>query len=229
MSTTQRLSINDAWRRRLFLPAYSVGNAARYAQTARQTVSYWHHRGGRLGPALPGKERRQPLSYMQLVEVAFVATFRGLGVTLQRLRKAHEYLAQVFEEEFPFATLRLKTEGYHVLVDMQEAGLGAYLGQLIIADRHGQMAWEEHIGDRFAEFDYEHDLALVWHPAGRQSKVLIDPRISFGAPIVSGVPTWALKGRYVAGENPDEIAEDFGLSRDDVVEALSFENVKDVA
>ena len=90
------------FRRRLYLPAYRVSDAARYAGTSPQTVAYWHYRGGRLGPTLPNKERRKPLSYMELIEVAFVAFFRNVGVSLQRIRRAREYVAQTFNVEYPF-------------------------------------------------------------------------------------------------------------------------------
>ena len=78
--------------------------------------------------------------------------------------------------------------------------------------------------DRFAEFDYEYDLALKWHVAGRQSTVLIDPRISFGAPMVSGVPTWIVRGRWEAGETVADMKTDFpGLTDDTINDALRFE------
>lgn len=229
MPTRRSLQVEESWRRRLFLPAYSAASAARYAGTSTRTVSYWHYRGGGLGPALPGKERRVPLSYLQLVEVAFVATFRELGVTLQRLRSAHDYLAQVFKVEFPFAQMLLKTEGLHVLMDFEEMERDAGVRRVILADVHGQLAWESQMGDRFAEFDYEKGLAVVWHLAGRQSEVAIDPRIAFGAPQIKGIPTWAIKGRHIAGEDEEEIGEDFGLSPDQVTEALSFEGLKAAA
>jgi len=79
------------------------------------------------------------------------------------------------------------------------------------------------------EFDYHEGLALQWHVAGRESPVLIDPRISFGAPMVNGVATWALRGRRLAGEPVEDIAEDFGIPLDDVKAALSFEGVADAA
>ena len=81
------------WRRRLYLPAYRIRDAARYSGVAAQTVTHWHHGDGRLGPALPGHQKRRHLSYLQLVEVAFVATFRMLGVPLQRIRRARAYAA----------------------------------------------------------------------------------------------------------------------------------------
>lgn len=226
MPAATRLPEAEPWRRRLFLPAYSVTNAARYARTSRQTVTYWYFgRAGRAG-VLAEKERNAPLSYLQLVEVAFVATFRQLGVSLARIEKARDYLAQLFQDEFPFAQRRLLTEGNHILVDLQEVDHDAELGRLIVADAAGQLAWRDLVAERFAEFDYEHDLALRWHVAGRQSPVLIDPRISFGAPAVRGIPTWTVRGRWKAGESLDEICDDFDLTRQDVEEALRFEGAE---
>lgn len=215
------------WLRRLYLPAYRVSETARYARTYPQTVAYWHYRGGGLGSALPGRERRKPLSYLQVVEVAFVATFRRLGVSLQRIRKARDYFAQRFEAEYPFAQLELKTDGHHVLMEMLEVDPDPQFEHLIIiGDAAGQLAWKPLVVERFLEFDYEYNLAMRWHLAGRQSRVLIDPRISFGAPTIRGIPTWALKGRSQAGESIQDISADFGLEPDEVREALTFEGIR---
>lgn len=167
-----------------------------------------------------------PLSYLQLIEVAFVATFRTLGLPLQRIRRAREYAAQSLEAEFPFAQYRWMTEGSNLLLELQEVEPESKLDALIIANANGQIAWTPMVSDRFLEFDYEDGLAIKWHVAGRESPVLIDPRISFGAPMVNGVPTWALKGRSVAGESEEEIAQDFGLTEAEVVAALTFEGLQ---
>ena len=218
------------WKRRLYLPAYSVADAARYAGTHPNTVAYWHYAKGATQPTLPGKEHRKPLSYMQLVEVAFVASFRRLNVELKTLREAHRYLAQTFGSEFPFADCRLSTEGTHVLLDLQKnLPLATLEKALVITDRSGQVAWASLIGDRFLEFDYDLGIALRWRVGGDQSKVLIDPRISFGAPMVRGIPTWVVRGRRVAGETIEEIREDFSLSEAEVHDALRFEGVNDAA
>jgi uncharacterized protein (DUF433 family) len=98
-----------------------------------------------------------------------------------------------------------------------------------VPSAEGQLTWESLIADRLAEFDYEYGLALIWHVAGRGSRITIDPRISFGAPTVSGIPTWILKGRWQAGETVAEIAEDFGLVADEIHEALEFEGIREAA
>ena len=228
MATLTAVRGAEPWRRRLYLPAYQVHDAARYAQTSAQNVGYWHYRGGHLGPTLPGGERRKPLSYLQLVEVSFVATFRALGISLQRIRRAHDYAAQVLQSEFPFAEYRWQTEGRFMLLDLKEVEHEPLFGDVVIlGDVYGQEAWQDLLGDRFAEFDYEDKagFAITWHVAGRQKEVVIDPRVAFGAPTVGGIPTWAIKGRYVAKESIEDILTDFGVTEDQCKDALRFEGI----
>ncbi len=215
------------WRRRLYVPAYTTAEAARLAQAAPQTVAYWHY-GGRtaVGPTLSTKRRREALSYLQLVEVAFVSTFRHIGVSLQRIRKAREYAAQRFNVEFPFAQYEFKTDGVHVLMDLAEEEPS--FNFLIAADEHGQTGWREVLLSRFDEFDYDHGLALTWHPRGRETPIVVDARVAFGAPIVAGtgIPTWVLRGRIEAGETSAEIEEEFGIREPALRTALEFEGVR---
>ena len=213
------------WRRRLYLPAYRVAEAGRYAEVHPQTVSRWHLGNARTTAALPGRGKGNDLSYYQLVEVAFVATFRKLGVSLQRIRKARDYAAQVLKSEYPFAEHSWLTEGHHVLLELPETVGQAFANNLVVADANGQIGWKDVIGDRFHQFEYEDETALVWHLRGRENPVSIDPRISFGAPTVKGIPTWALKGRWDAGERITEIQDDFGLDEYDVRHGLQFEGV----
>ncbi len=211
------------WFRRLYLPTYKVSDAARYSGTSPQSVANWHYRGK---PVLPGRKRRQPLNYLQLVEVAFVAFFRNQNIPMLRIRNAIKYLAQNFGKENPLVEYEFKTEGMHILMEYNKFDPDINLEKLIAADRFGQLAWSELLEGKFAEFDYEYELALRWHPAGRESLVLIDPRIAFGAPMVCGMPTWTLRGRYKAGETFSEIVNEFDLSGQAVRDGLHFEGIK---
>lgn len=216
----------NAWRRRLVLPNYQVQEAARFAQIAPQTVVQWQK--GAVGPALAPRERRVALSYMQLIEVAVVAALRREGVPLRRIREAREYLQRALKSEFPFAEYRLKTDGHRLFMDFAEiAGPKKGRGKLLRPDQQGQLAWEAVIG-RLKEFDYEGKRRVIrWHVGGPHSAVVIDPRVSFGAPMINGIPTWAIKGRWEVGETPEEIADDFGLRTAQVIDALSFEGIED--
>lgn len=111
------------------------------------------------------------------------------------------------------------------MFDLSEIERDASLDQLVVANESGQIAWKQVMAERFEQFDYEHDFALKWHVLGRQKSVLIDPRVSFGAPTVMGIPTWAIKGRWDAGETLPEITADFGINERAVVEGLQFEGV----
>lgn len=213
----------DAWRRRLFVPAYQVQEAARYARIAPQTVRQWQKEtAGALAP----RDARESLSYMQLIEVAVVAALRKAGVPLRRIREAREWLSRTLKSEFPFAQYKFKHDGRRLFIDFADiVGAKSGFGKLLRPDQQGQLAWEPIIG-RLEEFDYErHDIVIRWHLAGPNSAVVIDPRVSFGSPMVNGVPTWTIKGRWAAGEPPDEIADDFGLRKEHVVDALSFEGI----
>lgn len=227
MSAPHALQDAPGWRRRLDRPAYPVRDAARYAGIPTRTVGYWHRGTPNRPAALPGREAGRPLSHYELIEVAFVATFRKLGLSLQKIRRARAYAAEALNSEYPFAQYAWKTEGVHLMLEMRELEEDAEVGKLVAADLDGQVGWEEVVAERFEQFDYQHDIALVWHLLNRNIPVSIDPRVSFGAPAVHGVPTWILKGRWDAGETLRSIQNDYGLAGDDVLHGLRFEGVRE--
>src|SRR5438270_1260132 len=217
---------------RLYLPAYRFSEAARLAGTTTQSISRWYRGyevpGHRMRPVLPS-DGGGLLAYRQLVEVAFVASFRRLGVKLDTLRKAHDYCRKTFESEHPFAELRFKTDGVHVLALLADYDpTWAEEERLIVTDVGGQLVWEPAIRDRLDQFDYEENLALRWYPRGRSKVIVVDPRVTFGAPIIrgTGVPTAVVRERYQAGETLEDIQEDFGIPRLQLEQALEFEEVR---
>jgi uncharacterized protein (DUF433 family) len=214
----------EPWRRRLYLPNYQIGEAARYADISAQTVAAWHKKIRNRTSTLSLKGVRVDLSYMQLIEVAVVAAFRKASVPLNRIRAAREYASKTLRAEYPFAEFRFKEEAKHLWLDSQQLN-DVKPGTVIQADQGGQLTWETIIG-RLREFEYEHEgIVIRWHVGGMSSPILIDPRISFGAPTVKGTPTWVIKGRWDAGESDSDIAEDFGIQKEEVGEALRFEGV----
>ena len=217
---------SDLWRKRLTLPTYTAAEAARYAKAKPQTVGYWFRRGETTGPALPGRKAGERLNYFEAVEVAFVAAFRGYGVRLRNLREARAYFQRLLQTEYPFAAERFYTEGTRILREWGDLQGLSEFSEVVIGDEQGQLAWAGLLGEKFETFDYEDDLALRWHVAGRSSPVQIDPRISFGSPCVRGIPTWAMRGRKQAGESIEEISEDFGLEDNEVIAGVKFEGLE---
>lgn len=203
---------NDFWRARLDTPNYEVGEAARYAHIHANTVTRWQRTA-----ALGSRDSGKKLSYLQLIELAVAASCKAAGMTLNDIRAARAYFAGAYQTKHPFATLKLQTDGVDLAI---EAG-----AELLIGNRNGQYAWKRMIGERFRQFDYEDGLATRWHPQGKQSPVIIDPRVRFGAPHVAGVPTWLLKDRWIAGEPIEEITEDLDLKTGQIEAALRFEGI----
>jgi len=64
-----------------------------------------------------------------------------------------------------------------------------------------------------------------WWPVGRDTPIVIDPRVSFGRPYVAskGVSTDAIRSRFVARESIDDIVDDFDLTEEEVEAALRFD------
>lgn len=215
---------HDPWRDRMYLPNYKVSEAAYYAGIGSGTVTRWHaarYSGRTLSP----KDRGQSLSYMQLIEVAVVAAFRKAGVTLRTVREARNFVSEKLGSKFPFAEYGFKSDGKELWISYQQVDQAADKGTLLGVSQKGQFAWEDILG-RLEEFDYEDSgVAVRWHVAGRSKPIIIDPRISFGAPCVKGTPTWILKGRFEAGEEVPDIARDFDLTARLVRAALKFEGI----
>ena len=212
----------EPWRKRLHLPAYQVGEAARYARISTQTVVAWHKVDQRR--VLSEKEDGQRLSYLQLIELAVVAGFRKAKIPLPEIRAAREYVKRNLKSEHPFAEYQFKRYGKSLFTEFEEDKTGRK--KLLKANQAGQLAWKEIIGPLLKEFEYEPEgVAIRWHVAGPSSPIIIDPRLSFGTPTVKGVPTWVVRGRFDAGETDSMIAEDFGLDVPSVREALKFEGV----
>jgi|SRR6266404_6622947 uncharacterized protein (DUF433 family)/DNA-binding transcriptional MerR regulator len=210
----------EPWRKRLQIPAYQIGEAARYAQVSAQTVVAWHKIDQKV---LSEKRNRERLSYLQLIELAVVAAFRKAKFSLNEIRAAREYVKHNLKSEHPFAEYEFKRYGKSLFTEYEEAG---GVRRLLKANQAGQLAWKEIIGPVLEGFEYEHKgVAIRWHLAGPLSPIIIDPRVSFGTPTVKGTPTWIIKGRFDAGENDKEIAEDFNLNVSAVREALKFEGV----
>ncbi len=197
----------DSLRLRLCGARYRIVDSARYAQVHPQTLSRWFN--GSILPN-PDKRRKGRVSYMQTLEAAFVGTLRSLGAPLPRIRKLRDLLANAFEFEFPFGVVDFKTHGLDAAQDL--CGNSNTLSGLTVRTTSGRETWHPLVTERIAQCDYdnEYGVALRWYFLGQNVPLLIDPGISSGAPIVpGGIATWALGGRFRAGEERESILRDF--------------------
>ena len=225
---TPRKELPEMIRLGLYGPDYRIAESARYADIHPQMLSRWFN--GAI-PTQPDKRRKGRVSYMQTLEAAFVGTFRSLGAPMPSIRKMRNALAEAFCADFPFGFVDVKTNGPDVVRGL--CGKESALSRLVVPAPSGGWAWHPLVAERVAQCDYDNDygVALRWFFRGRNVPLLIDRRFSFGAPIVpSGIATWALAGRFRAGERRESILSDFPYVTPEALEAaLEFEGLLQAA
>ena len=66
---------------------------------------------------------------------------------------------------------------------------------------------------------------IIWWPLGKRRQIIVDPRRNFGQPTVvkSGVPATALARSVKANASVDEVARWYEVQRDEVRDAVAFE------
>jgi uncharacterized protein (DUF433 family) len=215
-------------------PAYSLTEASRYLLIPPATLRSWVV--GRKYPTDSGPKFFRPvielpdnvrsgLSFVNLVEAHVLdAIRRHHQVPLSKIRQAIHYLRKQFSSKHPLAEQRFETDGLDLFIDK--------FGQLINVTDSGQLALRELLKAHLHRV--EHDTAgtvVRLYPFTRKRDlrepklVVIDPHISYGRPVLvgTGIPTAIIAERYKAGESIDELAEDYGRSRNEIEEAIRCE------
>ena len=219
--------------------AYTVEQAAQLAGTTPATVRRWllgyEAPGHRMAPVFGDRARQQVgdillVSFLELIEIVVISGFRrgtggGHPVSLERLRKAHEFARDCFKLPFPFASLKLSESGGHVMHEFDER----YPDRARLAlDIGGQweLPWPVRTDLEHVDFDRSagrrDPFALRWFPKGREIPIVVDPRIAAGRPTIyrRGITLETITLRWRHGEPIKDIAQDYELEPDFVEEVL---------
>lgn len=205
------------------LPAYSVEQAAHYVRVPRPTLARWVT--PKVGIIkLPAANRRL-LSFWNLAEAHVLASIRVAGVPLQRVRKAvravqrelpgvdHPLIAKQFETDG--LDLFVKTVGDHYMNLTADDGQ-LYFGDLMRMFLKRIEADEKGLARRLFPFIRDEGYDIQGTP------IVIDPRVSFGQPIVNGtgIAVAAIADRFRAGESVKHLAGDYRVSADLIEDAI---------
>ncbi|MEW6366260.1 MAG: DUF433 domain-containing protein [Acidobacteriota bacterium] len=216
------------------IPTYTAREAARYVGLPTGTLRNWAFglyyptEKGRtfFSPVieLPDRSKRL-LSFMNVVEAHVLkATRRRHGVPLRSIRLALDYLKSAFPSPHPLTDHRFLTDGLDLLV--------VKYGELIAVSRRGQLAMKEVLEAHLKRIEWDafgraERLYPFVRPVdlGAPSYVVIDPRISFGRPVLrgTGIPTEVLAERFNSGESIEDLAKDYARDRDEIEEAIRCE------
>jgi uncharacterized protein (DUF433 family) len=204
-------------------PAYSIAEAAGYLRIPKSTLRAWLLGQQSFRSVIDIADRRaRRLSFINLVEAFVLAGIRREhSIPLPKVRKAVQFLRTRFNSSRPLADEQFATDGVDLFVEK----FGALMGS------DGQIQLREVILDRLKYIHRDPrgiPQKIVLFPAtgGRRSaSVVIDPRISFGRPVLDGfgLRTAVLAERFNAGETIEDMASDYGVPSEAIQNALRCE------
>lgn len=211
---------------------YSVPAAARLIGTKPNQLRRWafgYRRGGRwYDPAIRadlGELGGEPvLTFLDLVELLFVHGLRASGQSFPRVHEAHRVLSLLLETEHPFALKQAFSDpgGIYALLEREDQG-----ELLVELKGAGQIAMMSALHRYLKQLDFNlDDVADRWYPAGRATPLVVDPRVSFGAPVIEGtrLETRVIADLYHGDESVEELAWLYDLQPAQINAAVEYEN-----
>lgn len=215
---------------------YSFREASRLSHVKSQTIRRWVH-GYRYSQNnvtrvsspvwesdAPTIEGQDGISFFDLIEVRFVAAFRSFGVPWPEIRRAANEAREVFNTRHPFANERFRTDGRYIFLEMAKEPGHEAKGRLLQLGR-SQYAFDKVIRPSLRGVEYIEEMAARWYPLHPKKQVVLDPKRSFGQPIVNkeGVPTEVLAKSALVEGSPRRTASIFDVSVSSVEAAVFFE------
>jgi uncharacterized protein (DUF433 family) len=173
-------------------------------------------------PQLPRGEKHLELGFRDLVELRFVQAFLREGVSLQTVRHCLEMARTLARDDRPFSTRLFKTDGRTIF---REGITAKGEGELLDLKRR-QYVIKQVIDRTFKDLDLEDDIVARWRPFHGKASIVIDPKRSFGQPVLTryGVPTVALAEAVTAEGSEGRVAYLYEVPASAVREAVAFEH-----
>lgn len=173
------------------IPRYSPTEAGRIVglsvgRVRRWLLGYQYETSGsigRQGPVVARTENSSYASFLDLIDLLFVKRFLEYGFSLQKIRKALAEAREIVDGHH-FAQRSFMTDGENIYLKVVESAADNMLqlftgGQWVIAPFIKSLAKQ-------IDFDDDTGFADKWYPNGKNGRIVLDPRIAFGAPTITG-------------------------------------------
>jgi uncharacterized protein (DUF433 family) len=179
---------------------------------------------------LPELEGQRALTFVELVELLYVRAFHRAGASMRAIEEAARVAARLHGSEHPFALREVYVDPDRVFYGAVRESDGSEA--LVELRGHGQHAIPLVVRPYLEQLDFDaDDVAERWWPMGRGVGVVIDPRFSFGAPVLegTGIRAETLSGSYHAeraqhGDRTiDHVAWMYSVAPQLVETSLAFE------
>lgn len=168
--------------------------------------------------------KQSVLSFSNLVEAHVLRSLRTEhAVSMRALREALAYAQRECKIKRLLLSPELKAGAGEVFLDRY--------GELIDLSRSGQLAMRKLLDVYLGRID--RDLSqipirlypFVGSEMPDEKRIAINPLVAFGRPVIvrQSISTAAITERIDNGETIDEVAQDYGLERKDVEDAVLYE------
>jgi uncharacterized protein (DUF433 family) len=225
---------------RFTLPLYTLTDAAHHLVVPRSTLETWARgyerrpkgrpavQGDPMITALPPASRGLPtLPFVGIAEAYVLSAFRRAGVPMQRIRPSIDWLIKNVGPH-ALASKDLYTDGAEVLWEFAErSGEGSPDGEVVrhlIVPRSGQHVFKDIVEHYLKRIRFSDDkfAEMIYLPQFKGMNVVLDPRRGFGQPVfdASGARVADALGPLQAGETFETVAADYGVSVNDLRDAL---------
>ena len=218
-------------------PAYTPSEAARILGLPVATLKAWSFGQTNRIPSgevrkfhaviRPADARHRLLSFANLCELHVLSAIRRKHkVSLPKVRASVDYVKRKLGSERPLLDRDFKTNGIDLFV--------THASTLLNVSRQGQESLRGEFEHALARIERDRSgTPIRLFPYSRSSMadknqpktVVIDPRLAFGRPVISevAVPTAIIIDRFRAGDSVTEMAGDYGVGKEEIEEALRFE------
>lgn len=208
------------------IPAYTIPEVSQWLGVAGSTLRAWLLGQGEFQAVVEIADRAsRTLSFRNLVELHVLAAIRRKhNVSLQRVRRAVDFMEKGLGVSHPLSSARMLTDGRDLLVE----ACGNYLN----VSQRGQGEIREILQAYLERIEHDAQGAPArLYPFSRKDpmhaprSIVIDPLVEFGRPCLaaSGIPTVEVADRYKAGESIESLAQDYGRAREQIEEAIRYE------
>jgi len=216
-------------------PAYPIAEAARMVGLSSGQVKRWlqgyaftyhtrerpHLRQSKMPPVVPrAKAGSSFASFLDVIDLLLVKELLADGISLQHARVAIDEAKQVLDvQHLGYETFF--TLGRTVLLEIGSSSIMAL-------HTGGQMAFERLVRElgHQIEFDRQTKLAIRWYPLHPDRRVVVDPSVSFGRPVITGrrVTTSSIYDYFVSERRQVKVlCEWMGLKEEEVESAVKLE------
>ena len=169
-------------------------------------------------------EIQKYIDFPTLISLRLICLLRSYGVLLKDIREAATLSKQELGLDWPFASRllwHLSSEDGKNPTSIDSEAMTRIVTAMIIHLTGSALPWGK------LEFDQD-GVACAWLPV---KDVVIDAHVVSGSPCVVGTrtPTWVFTGMLKGGDNIEELADGYRLTKEQVRNALDWERRLDSA